>query len=310
MIVSKKPSFQLRKRFTAGVLVAAMLAPSVALAASPVVPPTTDQMAEARRRYDRALELSDEGNYDEALLELQRAYALAPTYRLLYNLGVVSAAVHDYVKAIDYFNRYLSEGGFEIDPARITEVQGQLERMRARIAKVSIAVSIPNADVSIDDVSIGKSPIVGPLTINSGRHRISASLPGYFPATSVIEVAGNDNKTVSLTLLRATSAEKPSHPIPWLGWGITAVLAGGTIVTGVLALNASSSYDNTVNTYGVSDSDVNSSYRKMRALSVSSDILLVGTVIAAGVSFYLTIKPVKNPKPTTGLRLTPTGVTF
>jgi hypothetical protein len=288
----------------------ALLAPSFCWAA-PTKTPTAQEMSEARRRYDRALELSDEGNYDEALLELQRAYALAPTYRLLYNLGVVSVAVHDYVKAIDYFNRYLIEGGTEIDAARATEVQTQIERLRARTASVKITVSIPNADVSIDDVPIGKSPIGGPVTVNSGRHRVSASLPGYFPATQVVELAGNDNKAIALTLVQATvAAEKPSKPIPWLAWGITAALGAGAVVTGVLALNSESNYDSKVGTLGVSGSDVDSSYRTMRGFSVTCDVLLVATVVAAGVSVYLTVKPVKQQKKRMGITLSPSGFTF
>jgi len=299
-----------RRSLVASVLMVALLSPSLSWAASPKIP-TADEMVEARRRYDRALELSDEGNYDEALLELQRAYALAPTYRLLYNLGVVSVAVHDYVKAIDYFNRYLVEGGTEIEPARVTEVQTQMERLRARTSSVRITVSAPNAEVSIDDVPMGKSPLGGPITINSGRHRISASLPGYFPATQVIELAGNDNKVVSLTMVQATvAAEKPSKPIPWLAWGITAALGAGAVVTGVLALNAESNYDSKVGTLGVSGSDVDSSYRTMRGFSLTCDAFLVGTVVAAGVSFYLTIKPVKQSKKTGGIQVSPTGFVF
>lgn len=271
--------------------------------------PTQAQMDEARSRYERALELSDEGNYDEALLELQRAYALAPTYRLLYNLGVVSAAVHDYVKAIDYFERYLTEGGPAIEPARATEVQQQLDRLRMRVARIRIYASVPNAQVSVDDVPVGKAPIETPLTVNSGRHRVTASAPGYFPSTQVIELAGNDSRAISLKL-QVVSTEKPSHPIPWLGYGITAALAAGATVTGILALNASSKYDTKVNTLGTSASDIKSSYDGMRALSVTTDVLLVGAIVAAGISIYLTVKPVKAKPVTTGLALSPNGLTF
>ncbi len=287
------------------VLSLALLAPSVALAATP------DQMAEARRRYDRALELSDEGNYDEALLELQRAYELAPTYRLLYNLGVVSVAVHDYVKAIDYFDRYLSEGGAEIDPARVNEVQVQVTRLHSRIAKLVVNVTVPGAEITIDDISVGRAPLTGPITVNAGRHRVAATLSGYFPASASIEAAGNESRTVTLTLVRPTVApEKPAHPIPWLGWGITAALAAGTTVTGVLALTTESSYDTKVGTVGSSADDVSSTYRRMRELSVTSDVLLGATIIAAGVSLYLTLKPIKAKKEVGGLRLSPSGFVF
>src|SRR5262249_3306147 len=69
--------------------------------------PTTAAQAEAEQRYRRALDLFDEGNFEAALLELRRAYELAPTYRLLYNIAIVNVGLKDYVRAIDYFERYL-----------------------------------------------------------------------------------------------------------------------------------------------------------------------------------------------------------
>jgi hypothetical protein len=289
-----------------GILLAANLSSTLALAAPSQ--PTQSQMDEARRRYARALELSDEGNYDDALLELQRAYALAPTYRLLYNLGVVSVAVHDYVKAIDYYNRYLSEGGADIEAARAAEVQAQLERLRTRIAKVTIDANVAGAEVSVDDVVVGTSPLTSPITVNAGRHKITAVSSGYFPASSVVEVAGNESKKVSLSLLRPASSppEKPSRPIVWIGWGVTAALGVGTAVTGVLALNAESDYDKTVGTFGVTDNDVNSAYKKMRTWSITSDVLLGTTVVAAAISLYITIKqPKASISTSTGLLSTP-----
>jgi hypothetical protein len=305
----KRKSKLRRNGYSAAIflLMASLVSPSIAWAA-----PTPDQMSEARRRYDRALELSDEGNYDEALLELQRAYTLAPTYRLLYNLGVVSVAVHDYVKAIDYFNRYLIEGGSDIEPARVMEVQTQIDRLKNRIAKIRVDVSVPDADIAVDNILVGKSPLNTLLTINSGRHVVTASLQGYFPATTVVEVVGNETKVVSLNLIRSVVQEKASRPIPWLGWGITAALGVGTAVTGVFALNSESSYDAAVNRLGVSGSEVNSDYRKMRTWSVTSDALLVATVIAAGVSFYFTIKSPKTSREHTNTSaiVTPSGVAF
>ena len=291
------------------VLALAVATPSYAWAA-PGKEPTTEEMAEARRRYDRALELTDEGNYDEALVELQRAYAVAPTYRLLYNLGVVSVAVHDYVKAIDYFNRYLIQGGTEVEPARATEVQKQVERLRARIATVRVTVNVPGADVEIDDISVGKAPLDKPIIVNPGRHRVSSSLGGYYPAATVVELASSDNRSISLTLTQQTTAEgKPSRPLPWTAYGVTAALGVGATVTGILALTSKSSYEDKVGTLGVSGDDVASSYRTMRALSVMCDVLLVGTIVAAGVSAYLTLRPPHKSK-TGGLQLTPSGFVF
>lgn len=306
-------------RTTAITLVLSIVAPPLAWAEPQIAPaapaaaqPTADQMAEARRRYDRALELSDEGNYDDALIELQRAYQLAPTYRLLYNLGVVSVAVHDYVKALDYFDRYLKEGGTEIEPSRVDEVQKQMERLRPRIARISISVSVPGADVRLDDQEIGHAPLVTEIPVNAGRHRISATATGYLPADAFVELAGTEARRVQLNLVQVeTNAPKSSKSIPWLGWGITAALAAGATVTGIVALNAASKYDDDTSTAGIPASNVSSDYHKMRNFSYVTDGLIVGAVIAGGISLYFTLKPAKkDTKEMVTAHLTPNGFVF
>lgn len=300
-------------RATALAVAFALTAPSWAWAAPNKPPPTPEQMNEARRRYDRALELSDEGNYDDALIELQRAYELAPTYRLLYNLGVVSVAVHDYVKALDYYDRYLKEGGTDIDAARVEEVEKQMERLRPRIARITVTVSVPGADVRLDDVDIGHAPLSTEIPVNAGRHKVSASAPGYLPSDAFVELAGTESRRVNLQLIEAAVAgpQKPSKPFPWLGWGITAALGAGAAVTGVLSLSAASKYDNDVGTLGVSGDQVSSDYRKMRNFSYVTDGLLVATVIAAGVSLYFTIKPAKaQSKERATVHIRPDGFVF
>jgi len=57
------------------------------------------QRKEAEARYKRALELFNDGSYDAARLELKRAYELAPTYRILYNIALVNVELNDYVGA-------------------------------------------------------------------------------------------------------------------------------------------------------------------------------------------------------------------
>src|SRR6185295_9933737 len=64
--------------------------PAQAPASASAPAPDSKAMAEAKERYVRALELVAEGAYDAALLEFKRAYALAPTYKLYYNMAVVS----------------------------------------------------------------------------------------------------------------------------------------------------------------------------------------------------------------------------
>ena len=85
-------------------------APALAQDAAEPAPEASEQRKEVEARYKRALELFNDGSYDAARLELKRAYELAPTYRILYNIALVNVELNDYAGALDAFERYLSEG--------------------------------------------------------------------------------------------------------------------------------------------------------------------------------------------------------
>jgi Tfp pilus assembly protein PilF len=53
---------------------------------------------EARQRYQRGLQLFNEGNYEAARVEFERAYQLSPSYKILYNIGLCYEQLGDYVR--------------------------------------------------------------------------------------------------------------------------------------------------------------------------------------------------------------------
>ena len=93
-------------------------------------------VAQARQHFARGVELYRGGAYDAALAAFTRAYELAPTYRILYNLAQVQAQRQDYVQALELFARYLGEGAAapaeaRIPDARVAEVEAEMTELRA-----------------------------------------------------------------------------------------------------------------------------------------------------------------------------------
>src|SRR4051794_27417826 len=97
-------------------------APAFAEALPEPAPAIDPQAAEAEQCRQRALRFYDSGNFAAAREEFLRAQRLLPSFRLLYNLGVVSMALGDSASAYDYFDRYLSQGGDEIPSETRTEI--------------------------------------------------------------------------------------------------------------------------------------------------------------------------------------------
>lgn len=255
--------------------------------------PADNKIQEARDHYDRGLKLYDSGDYDAARVEFERAYQIAPSYRILYNIGLVQRQKQDYVGALRNFELYLSEGGASLPDVRRKQVEGEIAEIRSLIASATVETNVPEAEIFVDDVPVGKTPLREPVLLNPGRRRITATKRGRLPAAKVVEVAGRDKLTVKLDLAEGKQLivlNKPVRRVPWIGWGVTAVLAGGAAFTGVTALGANSDNKEQRDLAGVSADDLDASSSKARTFGLVTDGLVVGAVVAAGISTYYTIK--------------------
>jgi len=293
--------------------------PLVVLADKPA--PTEAQKAEARARYDRGLKLYDQGAYEAALVEMRRAYELAPAFKILYNLGLIHRQLNDHAAALDAFTQYLAEGSKKIDPKRHAEVEKHIADLRPLVATVTVQVDLEGAEVLVDDAVVGTSPLAAPITVNAGKRKVSAKIAGKPAATRVITVAGSDTVTVKLELGEqktvAAPVEKkpaPTEPtkpketpsnVPWVAWGVTGALAAGAATMGILTLGVASDLDGKRATANVSKDDLDSASSRTKTFALITDVLLVGTIAAAGVATYLTIKAPKTNDVRVGIG--PTG---
>jgi tetratricopeptide (TPR) repeat protein len=153
-----------------------------------------DARAEAKKHYDRAMELNEDGQVAEAVIELKRAYEIAPHHTVLYNLGQAYITLAKPVEAVAALQRYLDEGGKDIKPARRAEVEQEIARQKTRIATLDISGLPDGAVVTIDGDDVGRAPLVAPLRVGVGKHVVAATAAGYEPGEAKIEIAGEDRK--------------------------------------------------------------------------------------------------------------------
>jgi hypothetical protein len=276
---------------------------------SPPSAPESSAQAEARARFNRALELVEDGDFDAAVLELQRAYDLAPSYRILYNIGLVSQQLKQYARAYDAFDRYLKEGGAEVPPDRVDEVTHRIERLKGRVAYLTIETDPPGAEIFVDDAAIGRTPFSAALRVNSGQRKIRVTYPSRESETQIVELAGGERRSLQLRSGAGAKVEQaPRNVAAYIGWGTTGALTAAAVTTGILALTSTSSYDKTVNSPTATGSDISSAWDKAHTFALSTDILTGAAVVAAGVSLYYTLRPPKRSPSAAGLIVLPGGI--
>ena len=281
---------------------------------------------EAGRHFDHGVTLYGEADYPGALAEFKRAYALAPNSAVLYNIGEAQFQLQDYASALGTFTRYLADappaGGHR------AEVENDLDVLRSRVGHLTILTTPLGADVSIDDQPAGRTPLEDRVIVSVGHRKVSASLGGGALVTRYVDVAADDDVSVTLELPVASSAVVAAAPRPALrvephaparsgfplttvGWIATSLLAGGAAGAGAAALEESATLKKERAAFPASPATLQEDSARTRTYSIVADSLSVGSVVVGSVTLFSTLVS-RSARRTTeaGLRLrvTPTSV--
>ncbi|HEY4158844.1 MAG TPA: PEGA domain-containing protein [Polyangiaceae bacterium] len=179
---------------------------SFAFAAEPDAAETSK--AEARKRFDRGLTLFNEGDNAGALAEFKQTYAIMPNPVVLYNIGLVYAAMGRPVEAVDALNQVVTSSS--LSPEQQERAKQTLSDQQARIGRVSVTTTPEGAHVEIDNVEVATTPLSGPLRVSEGTHVVGVVAEGYATARREVVVAGNADATLHFDMVRAV-AKRPAN---------------------------------------------------------------------------------------------------
>jgi hypothetical protein len=287
--------------------VSALLAALLA-ASSPVYAQASP--AEAESHFKRGVSFYQEADFKAAVVEFKRAYELSKNWRLLYNVAQAQYQAHDYAEALGSFETYLHEGGDKLPRPRRAEVDKEIARLRARVGRITIRTSVPEALVSVDDEAVGSAPVTRNVAV--GPRRITVKKDGYAAWTRSVEVASGDDRVVEVVLepVSGTPAPEPRPPppashFPWEAWTVTGVLTVGAVTTGILALDAASKLDTAKGRLDVTDTELHDDSKRVKTFGLVSDLLTIGAIGSGVVSLYLTLRASPRPEKVTAVRVSP-----
>ena len=273
--------------------------------AEPPTPSTTDTSGpeDARAHFADGLKLYKDGDFDAALVQFERAYAIKPNFKVLYNIAQAYFQLREYVEARDNMARYLKDGGAAIDPERQAAASKDLADLEKRVAKVTLTVNVAGATVLVDGKKVGTTPLSEPISVSEGQRTISVEAPNRGARQRLIRVAGGEEQALSLDFEVAPPpvATGPQNAPPELGpskglgpvfWS-TAVgavaLGAGAGITGFLALKANDDNKNQRQQFGVSPTTIDDSRSRTKTLALTSDILSGAALVCAGVAVVILI---------------------
>jgi tetratricopeptide (TPR) repeat protein len=267
-----------------------------------------DAMQDARARFRRGVQLYNEGSFEAALAEFNKAYQITPNYKILYNIAQTQFDLHDYVGASKNLEQYMKEGSREISEERRTAVNELNRKLVERIGEVEVTCNLDEAEIRVDDVAVGVSPLTAAVPVNAGPRRITAVKVGYPMVSQWVTVPGMEKKLVRLEIaedsgtalaaragagsgregdLLYQSNKKSSSRI---GLITSSALAGGcaiaTGVFGILALQAKNDFDGDLKKVPGNQDKIDSDRSKMKSYALATDILAGATVLSAAAAVY------------------------
>ncbi len=302
-------------RHLVGIVVAVVFATVVATSASAQERGASTR--DAAKHFQRGVALYGEADYRGALVEFKRAYALTPNTAVLYNVGETEFQLQDYAGALTTFERYEAESGAS-DPQR-AEVENTMEVLRSRVGRVSITTVPAGAEVSVDDRAVGRTPLDKSVLVSVGHRKVTASFAGRTPVVRYVDVAADDNQTVTLevpgptpaqpttaqpalqTSRDAGSASHGGSTLRTLGWIATGALAVAAVTTGVLATRGADDLRAARGEFPVSSATLSRYANMTTTYSVLADSLGGAALVLGGITLFSTLTSRSAPSSDSGV---------
>lgn len=288
----------------AALLASTCFSASFTALAAPDAPGGEAAVGEASQHFTKGVQLFKEWSFDAALAEFRRAYQLAPSYRVLYNIAQVYYELHNYVDSLKFFRQYLTEGGTEIPPDRRTQVEADIRKLEGRVGYLEVSANLEGVQISVDEVPVGTLPLRSPILVNPGVRRVTATKTGFAVIARNVTVAGGDHTPVQLELtelpqVRAAREEakrikerppERSRTAMWIGLAATGALGVTAGVFGILSNSAKNDFENQLSTFPSTKDQIDDARSRTALYSGLTDGFAAAAVVAGGftVAFALT----------------------
>lgn len=187
-------------------------------------PETTVMTDKARELYEDGLVSYKKSKWLEARASFLAAWSLNKHWQIAGNLADCEFELGKYRDAAEHAAYYLHNSPTD----RHRRAEELLNKVKMKIAVLTVTVDLPGADVLVDDVLMGRAPLPAPLFLEPGARKVTARLAGRPDVIKTITAAGGASELVNLSF----PPELPAVPIPDRGRN-KAIVVSGAAVAGV-----------------------------------------------------------------------------
>jgi len=187
---------------------------SIVLAAVLLVPlptraqPSQSEMAAARRLFRSGLASARRGDWEDALRDFERSYAVAAVPTTLLNLAGAQVETGRLIAGAESYRRFLSEA----TAGRAAQYRGQaeeaLESVEGRIPQVRIDAPgfVRSDEIRVDDGPVSSGVVGIPLPLDPGEHHVVLRRRGSDVASATFTLAEGQTHNVRLVIRDASGS--------------------------------------------------------------------------------------------------------
>lgn len=203
-------------------MVLARLIALALLATSPAAAQDARDVTVARSEFEAGIGAARAGDWGAARGHFARSYALNPRPSALFNLAGAQAQTGALVAAAESYREYLAHRD-ERNADRVTEAEGALADLEARIATVTVTLDglAPGDEVRLDGAPIRSLLLDHAIPLDPGAHRFAVTRDGAEVAAASVDAREGARLTLTIDVPpppAPTPAEvvsdAPSEPEP------------------------------------------------------------------------------------------------
>ena len=189
--------------FLPGALLCAL---SLGAAATHAAPTAAQVRAEAKSRFDRAIRLFEDGNYESALVEFRTSMVGYPTRVAAFNITVCLRKLGRFDEEEDALG-YVAERFPSTRRADVVELERARQEAADRIATLTLSVNEPGATVWIDGRRRGETPLA-PLRVSAGVRTVQIKKSTFHTYEVRLDLPARTERTLVVALEAETA---PPH---------------------------------------------------------------------------------------------------
>lgn len=170
--------------------------------ATPAAPPSLSETltGAAKSEYEAGRVLFQDGDYSGAALKFGKAFDQSHDPRLLWNVAAAEKNLRHYSKVISALEQYLAEGGDKLTEQDRADAKQLVETVGAFVGTLELKVDQADADITLDDEPIGKSPLDKPVRLDHGSHVVRVKKPGFDDFTARPKISGGETQTLEVLM--------------------------------------------------------------------------------------------------------------